>query len=113
MTDSKVTVEQADSAAATDVLDTLLVATDPVMLSPDDAETLIHQAFARHRIAATAPLKERIAELEGGVKDAEQERAAIVEWLRFSLDDWPDYVAPSDLAEAIEALAHLKDTDNG
>lgn len=26
----------------------------------------------------------------------------IVAWLRFGLDDWPDYVAPPDIADAIE-----------
>lgn len=45
------------------------------------------QAFARHRM---------------------EERAAIVAWLRHRLDDWPDYVAPSDIATAIEAGEHLK-----
>ena len=43
--------------------------------------------FARHRI---------------------EERAKIVAWLRHKLDDWPDYVAPSDIADAIEAGEHLK-----
>jgi hypothetical protein len=39
---------------------------------------------------------------------AQQERAKIVAHLRFGLDDWPDYVAPADIADAIEAKEHLK-----
>lgn len=39
---------------------------------------------------------------------AENERAKIVAWLRHNLDEWPDYVAPSDIAAAIEAKEHLK-----
>ena len=41
--------------------------------------------------------------------DREQERAAIVWWLRYDLDDWPDYVAPPDIADAIEQGDHLTD----
>jgi len=35
------------------------------------------------------------------------ERDAIVAWLRHDLHDWPDYVAPSDIADAIECGDHL------
>lgn len=37
-----------------------------------------------------------------------EERAKIVALLRFGLDDWPDYVAPADIAIAIEEKEHLK-----
>lgn len=49
------------------------------------------EAFARHREQAAA-----------------EERAKIVAFLRFGLDDWPDYVAPADIAIAIEEKEHLK-----
>jgi hypothetical protein len=39
---------------------------------------------------------------------AAEERAKIVAHLRFGLDDWPDYVAPPDIADIIEAKEHLK-----
>jgi len=29
------------------------------------------------------------------------------DWLRHDLDDWPDYVAPADLADAIADFPHL------
>jgi len=39
---------------------------------------------------------------------AAEEREKIVAHLRFGLDDWPDYVSPADIADAIEAGEHLK-----
>jgi hypothetical protein len=45
---------------------------------------------------------------KGYEEGAAQERAKIVAHLRFGLDDWPDYVAPADIADAIEAKEHLK-----
>lgn len=44
---------------------------------------------------------------QGKDDGAEQERGNIVEWLRHRLNDWPDYVARSDIAEAIERGDHL------
>ena len=41
------------------------------------------------------------------------ERADVVAWLRHDLDDWPDYVAPSDIADAIEAGEHTKEPSDG
>ena len=39
-------------------------------------------------------------------RGAESERGKVVAWLRFDLDDWDDYVAPADIADAIETGAH-------
>jgi hypothetical protein len=33
----------------------------------------------------------------------------LIHWLRHDLDDWPDYVAPADIADAIERGEHLND----
>jgi len=35
------------------------------------------------------------------------ETQRIVAWLRHDLDDWPDYVAPADIADALERGEHL------
>lgn len=57
-------VTQADRDAAAELLDTLLVATEPTMLSPEDAEREITQAFARHRTRATPTDSESVERLE-------------------------------------------------
>jgi hypothetical protein len=45
---------------------------------------------------------------QGKDDGVQMERQNIVGWLRFGLDDWPDYVSPADIAVAIEAGEHLK-----
>jgi len=64
----------------------------------DPNGTLMLQAFARHRLAALTAARPAIMA---------EERASIVWWLRYDLDDWPDYVAPPDIADAIEQGDHL------
>ena len=34
------------------------------------------------------------------------------DWLRHDLDEWPDYVAPADLADAIADFPHLFEPSN-
>jgi hypothetical protein len=43
---------------------------------------------------------------------AARERAGMIAWLRFGLDDWNDYVAPADIADAFER-GEDKETDRG
>lgn len=66
----RVEVTQADQEQAVDVLDTLLAATAPVMLSPDEAEAIIHEAFARHRIASTEAERARADKAEERLRGA-------------------------------------------
>ncbi len=73
MTDNKMPVEQVDRDAVQgfhrEMIDKLMAdvwSGKPSTFGDDSGqdEDSIHQAFARHRTAATAPLKARIAELE-------------------------------------------------
>jgi hypothetical protein len=67
----QVEITQADRDAANKMLETLLLATEPKMFSPEECEAEIAQAFARHRLAAqseAAATIERYREaLEGKV----------------------------------------------
>jgi len=48
------TITQADRDAAFEVFEALLVATEPTMMTPDECQEIIVQAFARHREQAEA-----------------------------------------------------------
>lgn len=37
--------------------------------------------------------------------------ARVVAWLRFDLDEWPDYVSPADIADAIERGEPFKEQE--
>jgi hypothetical protein len=65
----------------------------------DNAPTADRDRLADDLHEALWAADKRIAELEAALQATE---AAIVYWLRFDLDEWPDYVAPPDIADAIE-----------
>ena len=55
-------VEQIDREAAGEVIDALLIATEPTMMTPEQCEGIVCQAFARHRHQSRAEVVGEIVE---------------------------------------------------